>query len=856
MSSHDEAIRTPDRRLRVFVSSTLGELVAERRAVRAAIERLHLAPVMFEGGARPHPPRDLYRSYLRQSDVFVALYGERYGWIAPGEDVSGLEDELRLSAGMPRLVYLRRDARPEPRLAAMIAGIEAAGEVSYRLYDGPEDLAAGVEEDLAALLSERFALSVRAETGRPDLPAPPVPLTATIGRDEDIARIVTMLTSGVRLLTLTGPGGVGKSRLALEVAARVHDSFPDGVVLVPLEGLTDAGLVLRSVVAAVRARDPGGRPVLDVLAEELRHRRVLLVMDNFEHVLAAAPGLAELLGRCPRVAALVTSRQPLHLRGEQDQPVAPLGVPGEGEPVGAAESTAVRLFVQRATAVHPGFRLDDDAEAVAGLVRLLDGLPLAIELAAARVRLLPPAALLDRLTERFDLSAGGASDLPSRQRTLRSTLDWSHQLLAPAEQVLFARLSVFAGGACLDAVEGVCGDDDVPDVLATASSLVDQNLVDVTTPPDGGPRVRMLNTVRTYAHERLAARGETAGLARRHAEWFARFAEPGEVLRRDDGFRRWPRFEPEIDNFRVAVAHALQLADPVLLGRFARGLWQWMWASGRVGEMRDASVRAVAAVPPHAAARDLGCLYYVDSYARGLTGDFAGGLRSADRAVALLSDDEDALRADTDLLVAAARLARGTLRLATGHPAGAAADYDRAVEVGRRDGSGWLLGYATSHRGLRRAVRGDLDGARADHEESLAVARALGFEVLVGQAEGQLALVEVLAGRPAAALDRLSEQLHHLRQRPNPEGLANALDTAAAIAAAYEQWPGAAQAAAAAEDLRRRTGVSPWPLLADLREDVAARARERLPTDGHGLAAGSDPWGVVEDVLSEVRARL
>lgn len=257
-----------------------------------------------------------------------------------------------------------------------------------------------------------------------------------------------------RLLTVTGPGGIGKSRLALEVARTVADHYVGGVVFVPLENVTDSHRVLQAIAAAIKAPDDGTQPILDVLTDELSIRNMLLLIDNMEQVAAVGPELAELLGRCPTVSALITSRHVLRLRGEREYHLGPLPVPcgADDETVRAVRS--VRLFVERAVAANPDFRLTrTNRAAVAELTRVLDGLPLAIELAAARTRLLSPANLLERLTGRLDVLADGPGDLPWRQRTLRATLDWSYQLLNPAEQALFARMGMFAGGATLEAIE-------------------------------------------------------------------------------------------------------------------------------------------------------------------------------------------------------------------------------------------------------------------------------------------------------------------------------------------------------------------------------------------------------------------
>ena len=306
-------IRTPDQRLRVFVSSTLKELAPERRAVRAAIERLALAPVMFELGARPHPPRALYRAYLDQSDIFVGVYWEQYGWVAPGEEVSGLEDEWNLAPDIPKLIYLKRSEHRQERLDGLIGRIRDGDGASYVEFTDVAELADLVTADLATLLAERFdaAGGRREPLGDPTAEVfstepvrPPSPLTRLVGRDDELAALTRMLTEdGQRLVTVTGPGGIGKSRLAVAAARDVEPSFPDGVVFVDLAPVLDAGLVITAVANAMGIRDTGDRPIADKVAGALAGRRVLLLLDNVEQVVDAAPKLSALLAGVGGVGA-------------------------------------------------------------------------------------------------------------------------------------------------------------------------------------------------------------------------------------------------------------------------------------------------------------------------------------------------------------------------------------------------------------------------------------------------------------------------------------------------------------------------------------------------------------------------
>jgi hypothetical protein len=402
-------IRTPDQRLRVFVSSTvgeLGELAEERRAVERTISALRLTPVLFELAARPHPPRELYRAYLAQSDVFIGLYWQRYGRLGPGMQISGLEEEFQLARGLPRLLYVKTPAPDrEPRLAELLARMKQEASDSYRYFRTPGELGRLVRDDLAILLSERFAVTRDPGSVPPRSRGPrplPVGTTSLVGRERAIDELAGLLgRPDGRLVTLTGPGGVGKTRLALAVAERVGGHFGAGTAFVPLATVTQPELVMGGIARAVGAELAGTDAPLEALVEQLGDDAWLLLVDNLEQVIDATRDLGELLARCGGVAVLATSRTVLGLGAEREYPVAPLPLPADpaGVPLEALmASPAVALFVDRARAVRHDFALTEgNAAAVVELCRRLEGLPLAIELAAARTRLLDPDALLGRL---------------------------------------------------------------------------------------------------------------------------------------------------------------------------------------------------------------------------------------------------------------------------------------------------------------------------------------------------------------------------------------------------------------------------------------------------------------------------
>jgi predicted ATPase/transcriptional regulator with XRE-family HTH domain len=421
-----------------------------------------------------------------------------------------------------------------------------------------------------------------------DLPTTPSPL---IGREEAKATVVHLLQrEDARLVTLTGPGGVGKTRLALQVASSAREWFADGVTFVDLAPLREAHLVLMAIAWAIGVTEKDSRPLLVTLTAHLARRRMLLLLDNFEHVLDAAVDIAALSAACPGARLLVTSRAALRLRGEQIYPVLPLALPPPGtaqDPQALGQVPAVALFVQRARAQLPKFALTEaNAAPVAAICRRLDGLPLAIELAAARVGTLPPAALLARMVQALRVLTGGPRDLPARQQTQRDTIAWSYDLLASAEQSLFRRLSVFAGGCTLEALEAVSLGEEttIPDVLAQLSALVEVSLVVSDEGQDGKPRYRLLETVREFASDQLDP-VEAAAARDRHLNWYLTLAEQGGIHLRGPEAGDWMlRLQTEHDNLRAALGRTRESGALVLGLRVAGALQRYWEVSGQLSE--------------------------------------------------------------------------------------------------------------------------------------------------------------------------------------------------------------------------------------------------------------------------------
>ena len=604
-----KVILTPDSRLRVFISSTLKELAEEREVVRQAVLNLRLLPVMFEAGARPYPAGDLYRAYLSQSHIFIGIYWQSYGWVGPGMEISGLEDEFNLSAHLPRLIYMKSPApNREAGLQRMLTRLQQENTASYKHFSSSAELGELVQNDLALLLSESYEAASSAIAGeftpRP-LTNVPLPRNPLLGRTQELETLCSWLArDDIGLVTLTGAGGAGKSRLALEVALELRSQFADGVFLVRLTPVTDTTRVIPTIAETLGLHETArGNPVEAILTNFLRSRRILLLLDNFEQVMDAASKIAELLEACPRLKILVTSRAPLRLRGERELVVQPLPVPDwkhTPDLQHLSQYASVALFIQRAQSVRSDFMVtNENAPAVAEICYRLDGLPLAIELAAARIKLLTPQELLRRLSHRFDILRGGTRDLPERQRTLRGAIDWSYNLLTDPARALFRRLSVFSGGCSIESAEAVCNlDGDLhPSVLDQIEALVDASLLTPVEGLEGERRFGMLESLREYALERLLESGEANRVHRLHAEFFLRFAQEVEPRVRSAERARWRAIlEQDLENIRAVFDWTCASPDSVEIGQSLMIALTYFWAtvSGYMKEGRRQCERFVA----------------------------------------------------------------------------------------------------------------------------------------------------------------------------------------------------------------------------------------------------------------------
>jgi predicted ATPase len=728
--STDSAIRTPDQRVRVFVSSTLDELAPERAAAREAITQLRLTPVLFESGARPYPPRELYRAYLGQSDIFIGLYWQRYGWVAPTMQVSGLEDEYQLAGTKPKLIYIKTPTpEREPRLQALLDRIRSEDVASYQKFATPEELRERIANDLALLLTERF-------TSPTEIPVParltplPVPRSRLIDREQERAQARALLQrEDVGLVTLTGPGGVGKTRLALQVAADLVPQFTDGVAFISLASLKDPTLVVPTVARALGVSQTGDDSQDERLLEYLEPRQVLLVLDNAEQLVSAAPLAAQALEQARRLKLLVTSREPLRVRDEQLVPVPPLALPDPAHVADLehlAQIPAVALFVERAREARPDFALTtENAAAIVEICQRLDGLPLALELAAAVLSLLPPAALLARLERRLPLPSRGARDLPERQQTLRNTIAWSYDLLEAGEQQLFRRLSVFAGGFTLEAVEGVGvfeafgisspAQADEGAVLEQLGQLLDKSLVQTQQGTAGEPRFVMLETIREYATEQLAESSEEATVQEWHAQYFLRLAEEVQPHWSNPEGDIWlEQMEREDANLRAALAWSKANQDGVEIGlRLAGALYFYWFLLGSLREGRtwleEMLARTASSERSVARGRALlgaGLLAWAE-------GDYEAASPRAEESLSIVREAQDKRR------IGWAEALLGFVRLSQGNAAAARPLLEESRTLFKDEGDVWYEAFQLYQLGSVVYGSGDPAAARTYYEESL-----------------------------------------------------------------------------------------------------------------------------------------
>ncbi len=689
------------------------------------------------------------------------------------------------------------------------------------------DALAGLREGSDTRTGTTSAARLLLPRGPSNLPAA---LTSFIGRKREAAEIRRLLGQA-RLVTLAGPGGCGKTRLAIQVATDLLVDMRDGSWLVDLAPLRDPTLVAQHIAAAAGVREESGRPILETLCEAIGAKAMMLVLDNCEHLVAGCASAARiLLEGCPHLRVLATSQEPLGAPGEIVWRIPMLGIPDLGsagartrEAIGRYE--AVRLFVDRAQGAQPGFQLtEQNAVAIAQICRRLDGIPLAIELAAARMRVLAPDQILARLEDRFRLLTGGSRTALPKQQTLRAAVDWSYDLLPPEEKTLLNRLSIFAGGFTLEAVEAVCAGDllDVLDVLDRLSHLVDRSLVVPEETHEGQVRYQLLETIREYGREKLFAAGERGQLQERHAAFFLALAEQAEPELTGPRQGAWlDRLEREHDNLRLAIARFGEEAPDLPRGlRLVGALWRFWWVRGNWAEGRARLAALLDAVGGEAAPERVKALYAAAVLARG-EGDYAAARRTLDEALSLArgredrsavahmlfelgnvaNDQEDygaarplyeeslALRREIadKRGVSAALHNLGVVAAALGDFAGAEQLYGEALSLHRELGNrAWEAASLNGLGGLAFYL-GDLATSGKRHEEALPVQRELGDSRGTAFSLRELGEVATGLGDYPAARAHLMNALAIYKELGDRQGIASTLEGASVLAAAMGQ---------------------------------------------------------------------
>jgi predicted ATPase len=784
------------------------------------------------------------------------------------------------------LSYTHKTAMPdEARLAGLVfAAANLKRYTSLFGIPGP---------DMVRQLYETrpFASELRADgaitaISHPPLHNLPTQATTFIGRADQVAGVQDLLTrQDIRLITLWGPGGTGKTRLAIQVAAGLLDRFSDGVLFVSLAEVSQPELVASKIAQPLEVREGGSRPLLENIKSYLRDKRMLLVLDNFEQVVLVAPLVTELLAAAPELKVLVTSRKILNLRGEHVYPVPPLKIPLASDLPAVPDLEAIesiQLFIDRAQAANPGFSLTEkNAAAIAAICQRLDGLPLAIELTAARLNLLPLDAILARLDHRLKLLTGGARDLPARQRTLRDTIEWSYGLLDEHEQGLFARLGVFVGGFDLEAAEVICSSKVDSDVFEGIAGLVNGSLLQREESATGRPRFRMLETLREYALERLEELGEGEEMRQRHAHFYA-----GKLID-EMGFKiyhakanTWLNWiESELDNIEATLAWTQSTAQGLEMGPPLIAYLTWFWyrrgyfhegrrwaervlaspaaregSLGRAMALQGSSLLAMwQADLPTATSRANECL---DLW-QGLQDDRFLALAYMNSGVVLINMGEDS--AAHPVLVKAQELFKavddpcfftitsvhlGNVALGLGNTQEAQGWLDRAYSLSRENGEDWTISFALNNLGELARVKGDYLQAGECYQQSEALLREMGDKGDLARLIHNQGCIALHADDYVGAETHFRQSLSMFRRLGNQRGIAECLAGLAGLSAAQGQYPLGARLLGAAHALMNNARAAWWPAdrieieryLHDIRSNLAEEVFDNAWAAGKNLS--------------------
>jgi len=681
----------------------------------------------------------------------------------------------------------------------------------------------------------------------------PTQLTPFIGREHEIASLVELICNpDVRLVTLTGAGGTGKTRLSLQVASALGDYFSDGIFFVPLAETIDPDLAVSRIAQVLEVREGNGRFLIDTLKDFLGPKTLLLVLDNFEQLAGASSLTTDLLVVAPKLKLIISSRILLHMRGEHEFPVSPLDIPDLTNLLALEQlqqNESIQLFIQRARAVNPNFVLTrENASTVAAICQGLEGLPLAIELAAARIKVLPPQAMLARLSDRLSFLTGGASDLPARQQTLRNTLDWSHSLLSAPERTLFARLGIFAGGFSLEAAESICNPDGTLDVLAGVEILLNNSLLRQEEDPNGAAHFRMLGTVREYALEELQKQAELPTLTRLHALYYL------SKITRDMGFKlfssesvMWLDWcESENDNIRAALDWAQKNPEADEFKSVLLLFLSWFWyRRGYLHEGRVWTERFLGTDWASPGTEGQGGALLSSAMLALWQGEAKTAIVESEECLGIFQRKEDPqfipvamlnlgvihinmgndaaahpllkeasslfLEAGQKFFYAVSLVHLGNVALGLGIPTEASTWLEKAYPIAREVGDQWAISFALNNLGEVARVQGDYEKARQYYEESESLLRVMGDPGDLARLVHNLGSVALHEGNFEKAKSLYSESLAMFRKFGNKRGIAECLMGLSGLKAEDGQPQQAARLFSAAEAILAESGTAWWP---------------------------------------------
>lgn len=837
MENLSTTILTPDQRLRVFVSSTLQELAEERIAVKQAIQHIHLTPVMFEMGARPHAPRNLYRQYLAQSQIFVGIYWERYGWVAPGETVSGLEDEYNLSGNMPKLIYIKQsEGHREERLTQLIKRIQQDDKVSYKTFTNARELGNLIINDLAILLTERFNLAMLNGSETPDhkffdsIPSFPSPI---IGREKNVTEVLALLQrTGSRLVTLSGPGGIGKTRMVIEVADRAKHHFKDGAAFVPLAPVKDHQLVVETICYHLGLKSSGN--LLESLKLFFEEKSFLLVLDNFEQVIDASSMLEDLLFASPGLKILVTSRERLALSFEQTYTVPTLP---DNYPEGPKEEEefppAMQLFIQRAKAIQPYFTIDGhNKDIIYRICHRLEGLPLAIELAAGQINLFSPAMLLEKLENSLDVLKATFRDIPDRQKTMRNTIAWSFHLLSAGEQNLLMHMSIFHSGCRLDGIESIMGME-ADELYFMLGALIDKSLI-FKIDEGAVMRFQMLEYIREFCMDKLKATDMYESAKEKQADFYHDCLQRIKLQQNKvDHNNLLKCLENEHNNLRQVMDFLLEKKELRKLTELAWTLWLFWWVNAHTKEGYTWMKKVWYAY--HAGNEKF------DDYTLSLLATNVGTMAFLQRDMetfnASLVMYYDLIRQQSDdELIATASLIVGVVKTIIHQHEDAEIVLQISLERYKRIGLTSGISFALSALGRNSIYDGrKLSDARKYYEESMEMAKQDGNAISVIICLAGFALCEVMA-RNSEAKKYLRESIQMSQQIHFYEALAWSIEIWALVSINEGRYMHAVKLMGAVDHLRETTQLPVWDDLHAIILDANMQLHKLLGDEAFNLA--------------------